>query len=118
MALRLGKILFPFLFFSSSDESSNTTQHLSEVQSTGKVAENQPQARVAESISSLWHRMRQATGPVYGDIGTSVLYCVMEITRETILIKNHHLGHDAASELVKSGGDGVERLDVRKRKSE
>ena len=112
MALRLGKILFPFLFFSSSDESSSTTQHLSEVQSTGKGAENQPQARVAESISSLWHRMRQATGTVYGDIGTSVLYCVMEITRETILIKNHHLGHEAASELVKSGGDLLTRIEI------
>ena len=38
--------------------------------------------------SSLWNRMRQATGTVYGDIGTSVLYTVMEITRETVLIKN------------------------------
>jgi KUP system potassium uptake protein len=98
MAMSLGKFLFPFLFFSSPEESSNTTQHRTDVKSTGESSGSQPQASVAESIASLWHRMRQATGTVYGDIGTSVLYCVMEITRETILIKNHHLGHDAASE--------------------
>ena len=28
--------------------------------------------------------MREATGTVYGDIGTSVLYTLMEITRETV----------------------------------
>ena len=33
---------------------------------------------------TLWNRIRQATGTVYGDIGTSVLYTVMEITRERL----------------------------------
>ncbi len=55
------------------------------------------------------HRVRQATGTVYGDIGTSVLYTVMEITREAILLKNHHLGHDAATALVMQGGDLLAR---------
>ncbi|RPI86488.1 MAG: K+ transporter [Planctomycetaceae bacterium] len=32
--------------------------------------------------------MREAAGTVYGDIGTSVLYTVMEITRETIRLKH------------------------------
>jgi KUP system potassium uptake protein len=53
---------------------------------------------------TLWPRIRQATGTVYGDIGTSVLYTVMEITRETILLKNHALGHDGAAAKVEAGG--------------
>jgi hypothetical protein len=36
---------------------------------------------------TLWPRIRQASGTVYGDIGTSVLYTTMEMTRETILLK-------------------------------
>ena len=54
---------------------------------------------------SLWRRIRRATGTVYGDIGTSVLYTIMEITRETILLKHHHLGHEQAAALVLVGGD-------------
>lgn len=53
---------------------------------------------------TLWPRIRQATGTVYGDIGTSVLYTVMEITRETILLKHHGLGHEKAAALVEAGG--------------
>lgn len=53
---------------------------------------------------TLWPRIRQATGTVYGDIGTSVLYTVMEITRETILLKHHGLGHAEAAALVEAGG--------------
>jgi KUP system potassium uptake protein len=53
---------------------------------------------------TLWPRIRQATGTVYGDIGTSVLYTVMEITRETILLKNHALGHYGAAAKVEAGG--------------
>jgi KUP system potassium uptake protein len=54
--------------------------------------------------STLWPRIRQATGTVYGDIGTSVLYTVMEMTRETILLKHHGQGHSHAAALVESGG--------------
>ncbi len=61
---------------------------------------------------SLWHRIRQATGTVYGDIGTSVLYTVMEITRETILLKHHHLGHEQAAALVLVGGDLLTRGEI------
>ncbi len=61
---------------------------------------------------SLWHRIRQATGTVYGDIGTSVLYTVMEITRETILLKHHHLGHERAAALVLVGGDLLTRSEI------
>jgi KUP system potassium uptake protein len=52
-----------------------------------------------------FQRVRQATGTVYGDIGTSVLYTVMEITREAILLKNHHLSHEEAAAIVLKGGD-------------
>lgn len=60
----------------------------------------------------LWPRIRQATGTVYGDIGTSVLYTIMEITREAVLLRNHHLGHAAASSLVASGGDLLSKNDL------
>ena len=53
---------------------------------------------------SLWARIREATGTVYGDIGTSVLYTVMEITREAIHLKNHHLPEDQMSALIQQGG--------------
>ena len=53
---------------------------------------------------SMWVRIREATGTVYGDIGTSVLYTVMEITRETIHIKNHHLPEEELAALIQQGG--------------
>lgn len=53
---------------------------------------------------SLWVRIREATGTVYGDIGTSVLYTVMEITRETIRLKHAHLPEEQIAALVKNGG--------------
>ncbi len=49
-------------------------------------------------------RMREAMGTVYGDIGTSVLYTVMEITRETIALKHHELGEAGIKALVEKGG--------------
>ena len=64
------------------------------------------------SAMPLWPRIRQATGTVYGDIGTSVLYTIMEITREAVLLRNHHLGHAAASSLVASGGDLLSKNDL------
>ncbi len=53
---------------------------------------------------SLWDRIREATGTVYGDIGTSVLYTIMEITREAIRLKNHHLPDDQVAALIQQGG--------------
>lgn len=61
---------------------------------------------------SVWHRIRQATGTVYGDIGTSVLYTVMEITRETVFLKHHHLGHEQAAALVLAGGDLLTKNEI------
>src|SRR3954469_15980005 len=48
--------------------------------------------------------MREATGTVYGDIGTSVLYTIMEITRETIRLKHHVHGEEQVTALLESGG--------------
>ncbi len=56
---------------------------------------------------SLWTRVREATGTVYGDIGTSVLYTIMEITRETIRLKHSHMSEEEVSELLKTGGTGL-----------
>lgn len=67
---------------------------------------------VVTNPASLWHRIRQATGTVYGDIGTSVLYTVMEITRETILLKHGQLGHEQAKELVLVGGNVLSRNEI------
>lgn len=64
------------------------------------------------SAPLLWPRIRQATGTVYGDIGTSVLYTIMEITREAVLLRNHHLDHNTASALVASGGDLLTKNDL------
>ena len=48
--------------------------------------------------------MREATGTVYGDIGTSVLYTIMEITRETIRLKHHAKGEAGVDALLAVGG--------------
>ena len=59
--------------------------------------------------AGLFTRMREATGTVYGDIGTSVLYTVMEMTRETIKLK-HHVHDDAAlAALIESGRPLISR---------
>lgn len=56
--------------------------------------------------------MREATGTVYGDIGTSVLYTVMEMTRETIRLKSHRLDHQQVEALIETGGRLVTDQDV------
>ena len=52
------------------------------------VAEASGPVRHRAPSGGLFTRMREATGTVYGDIGTSVLYTVMEITRETVKLKH------------------------------
>jgi KUP system potassium uptake protein len=52
----------------------------------------------------LLKRMREAAGTVYGDIGTSVLYTVMEITRETVYLKHHELSTAERVAVVAQGG--------------
>ena len=70
-------------------------------------------SKIAQSFQPpLWPRIRQATGTVYGDIGTSVLYTIMEITREAVLLRNHHLGHAAAATLVAGGGNLLSKNDL------
>src|SRR4051794_25038855 len=53
---------------------------------------------------SLLTRMREATGTVYGDIGTSVLYTLMEMTRETIRLKSHGVDEAQVTALLERGG--------------
>ena len=53
----------------------------------------------------LFTRMREAMGTVYGDIGTSVLYTIMEITRETIRLKHRVGGEEELTAFLKEGGD-------------
>ena len=52
-------------------------------------------------------RMREATGTVYGDIGTSVLYTLMELTRETIRLKRHEADTRHVDALIEAGGRGL-----------
>lgn len=56
---------------------------------------------------SLWNRIREATGTVYGDIGTSVLYTIMEITREAVRLKHHNLPEKEIAALLYQGGADV-----------
>ena len=56
----------------------------------------------------MFTKIREASGTVYGDIGTSVLYTVMELTRETIRLKNNHLASDQINALIQeTGGKGL-----------
>lgn len=52
-------------------------------------------------------RILESTGTVYGDIGTSVLYTVMEITREAIHLKYHVPRTDLDSYIADQGGVGL-----------
>lgn len=62
--------------------------------------------------AALWPRVRQATGTVYGDIGTSVLYTIMEITREAVTLRNHRLEESEVQQLIARGGDLLSRNDL------
>lgn len=74
----------------------------------GSGAESVPGSSSSPLRSSpLLTKIREAAGTVYGDIGTSVLYCVMELTRETIKLKNHHLPAEELSGMVAAGGAGL-----------
>ncbi len=58
-------------------------------------------------VSSMFTKIREASGTVYGDIGTSVLYTVMELTRETIRLKYHHLPVDQINSMIADGGNNL-----------
>lgn len=101
----------------SNGQTSSSTSHPNS--SEPSVSAHSPGSQSApakdhghSSGASTWQRLREATGTVYGDIGTSVLYTVMEITRETILLKNHGLGEEQAALLVQSGGNLLSRNEM------
>jgi KUP system potassium uptake protein len=64
---------------------------------------NQPATRQKHG-DGLFTRIREATGTVYGDIGTSVLYTIMEITRETVRLKHHVEDEGQLTLLLAKGG--------------
>lgn len=57
-------------------------------------------------------RIREATGTVYGDIGTSVLYTLMEMTRETIRLKHQGMTEPQVTTLLEEGGDLLSRQEA------
>ena len=79
----------------------------------GPAEVHEPASKSHPHARNLWVRIREATGTVYGDIGTSVLYTTMEITREAILLKHHHLPADQLAAMVQRGGtDLLSRNDL------
>ncbi len=61
----------------------------------------------------MFTRIREATGTVYGDIGTSVLYTVMELTRETIKLKHHiHDDKELNALILERGQDLIGRSEA------
>ncbi len=77
-----------------------------EVSGEGDAAGN---GHASHGGGGMLKRMREATGTVYGDIGTSVLYTIMEITRETIRLKHHHESPDLVDAMINEGGNLVSR---------
>ena len=71
---------------------------------SGQSADGNGGSSGASHGGSMWTRMREAAGTVYGDIGTSVLYTMMEITRETIHLKHHGQSRAEQVALVERGG--------------
>ena len=59
---------------------------------------NPPQGRYLARLALL------ALGVVYGDIGTSVLYTLMEMIRETIRLKRHGADEHEVTALIEAGG--------------
>jgi KUP system potassium uptake protein len=62
--------------------------------------------------AGLFTRMREAMGTVYGDIGTSVLYTVVEMTRETVRLKHGGGTHEHVLEMLEKGGDLIDRSEA------
>ncbi len=60
----------------------------------------------------MFTRMREATGTVYGDIGTSVLYTIMEITRETVRLKHGIHDEEELATFLAKGGDFLSRSEI------
>jgi KUP system potassium uptake protein len=88
-------------------ESSSSSKILNEAAPAADP--NQPSAEQSndQHASGTFTKVREASGTVYGDIGTSVLYTVMELTRETIKLKYEHLPKDQINALIANGGQGL-----------
>jgi KUP system potassium uptake protein len=78
-------------------------------ESTTSASDGEPAKNNHHDVhsSGMLTKIREASGTVYGDIGTSVLYTVMELTRETIKLKYHDQPHDQVAALILHGGTGL-----------
>lgn len=99
---------------SESDDSPGSHGNNSHSKPLSQNSENEPSPIADEDCfahdihaSSMFTKIREASGTVYGDIGTSVLYTVMELTRETIRLKNPLLAVDEFNLLIAKGGPGL-----------
>lgn len=94
-----------------NDTGSRTADDSQSEVGADEVAPNRTQRKRdgAHSSGSMFTRMREATGTVYGDIGTSVLYTIMEITRETIHLKH---GEGELAGLLAKGGQLLSRNEL------
>ena len=81
----------------------NSTKE-SGVETTTKDSSSDDDHSHGTHASGLFTKIREASGTVYGDIGTSVLYTVMELTRETIRLKHEHLPKEQLAAMLKNGG--------------
>jgi KUP system potassium uptake protein len=92
---------------SSSPEPSSGGFTSESVKTGSSPAADSRSSHGAHGDRTLFTRIREATGTVYGDIGTSVLYTVMEITRETIRLKNHGQSHEQVAAIIELGGPNL-----------
>lgn len=100
---------------SSTEPSSGLSQSQprseSDVEASSIDESNKYHANDSHSNSGLFTKIREASGTVYGDIGTSVLYTVMELTRETIKLKYHELPPEQLATTLELGGRGLISVD-------
>ena len=60
----------------------------------------------------MFTRMREALGTVYGDIGTSVLYTIMEVTRDTVRLRNPDQSEESLLDAISAGTASISMEDA------
>ncbi|MFM2094311.1 MAG: hypothetical protein RIS70_1435 [Planctomycetota bacterium] len=60
----------------------------------------------------MFTRMREALGTVYGDIGTSVLYTIMEVTRDTVRLRNPDQSEESLLDAISTGTASISLEDA------
>jgi KUP system potassium uptake protein len=95
----------------STDPAISASSNSNSSPSSVIVSGHLPASEGDHTSSGQFTKIREASGTVYGDIGTSVLYTVMELTRETIKLKNHSLPNDQVANMIAQGGQGLVTAD-------